>query len=420
MTHPRRQWKRVAPWGALPSALNRLALLLLAATVASALLAQAPAPSPGMPPDDPLAEGANPNDDAVKTFIARHGGTPVLRDGALTFLVESEPETVPEIIGDFNDWGGDGRRSSLRLERLGATRFFVGSVRVPADSRVEYLIAIGEREFTDPLNPTSTESFEGRNSEVRLPSYRAPEGRDATGPLDGRIETFDHQSAGDDAARRVIVYLPAGYDSAPRQAYPTFWMNDGSAYAGSVRAPAIASALLRAGRIEPLILVLVDPIVRRTDYGGSAAFRRAVCEELVPRIDGAYRTIRRAESRTIGGGSRGGFGALDIALHCPAVFGRAAAWAPAISPRSIADLIQERSPMGLFWIARHRYDEDWGADADAASNALGGPRSRVNFILTPEGHTLGAWRSAVAKAMVDLFPAANEESRLSARKGLTR
>jgi endo-1,4-beta-xylanase len=58
-----------------------------------------------------------------------------------------------------------------------------------------------------------------------------------------------------------------------------------------------------------------------------------IMRELIPRIDGEFRTLSARESRVIGGFSMGGGGAIRLALKYPETFSAAASWAGAFFRR---------------------------------------------------------------------------------------
>jgi len=85
-------------------------------------------------------------------------------------------------------------------------------------------------------------------------------------------------------------------------------------------------ALLSAGRIAPLIVVLPDMWTR---FGGSQYINSAgmgryedyLVQEIIPLVDRSYRTLPHRDHRAVIGRSSGGFGAITQAMHHPEVFG---------------------------------------------------------------------------------------------------
>jgi enterochelin esterase-like enzyme len=133
--------------------------------------------------------------------------------------------------------------------------------------------------------------------------------------------------------RQYIIYLPPSYSTDSTTRYPTIyllhgspggpsnWMTDG-------QAPLSEDSLVAAHRMREAILVAADgrgPIYRTSEWANSFDGRQrmedAIVTDLVGFIDKHYRTLPDAADRVIAGLSEGGFGAVNIALHHPDVFG---------------------------------------------------------------------------------------------------
>jgi predicted alpha/beta superfamily hydrolase len=155
------------------------------------------------------------------------------------------------------------------------------------------------------------------------------------------------------APRDVQVYLPPGYDLEPRRRYPVLYLHDGqnvfdAEHAGMEwQVDETAEALIKAGRIEPVLIVAVSSTDAREDEytpshvhwkepdgeareaGGKAdLYGRFLIEELKPFIDRTYRTRRGAASTALGGASFGGLDSLYQGLRHPQVFGGVLAVSP--------------------------------------------------------------------------------------------
>jgi len=75
---------------------------------------------------------------------------------------------------------------------------------------------------------------------------------------------------------------------------------------------------------------------------GKRPVEDVVIKDLIPHVDGTYRTIPRREARGIEGMSMGGYGALHLGMAHPARFGAISAVAPAIL-RRLTDEPRERT-----------------------------------------------------------------------------
>ncbi|MGE3541127.1 MAG: alpha/beta hydrolase-fold protein [Candidatus Tectimicrobiota bacterium] len=142
--------------------------------------------------------------------------------------------------------------------------------------------------------------------------------------------------------RDVAVWLPPGYDTDPAQRYPVLYMHDGqncfdpqtAAFGHAWQVDAEATRLIRAGVIEPLIIVAVwNTPDRRAEYGAdpglSAAYAQFLCATLKPLIDMTYRTKPTAAHTAVMGSSMGGLMAFVLAWDHPDIFAQAACLSPA-------------------------------------------------------------------------------------------
>ncbi len=172
---------------------------------------------------------------------------------------------------------------------------------------------------------------------------------------------------GDPATRPLLVYLPPSYGQEPQRRYPTIYLLHGytADYTCFVSGGAfdlyfkslgvdlgadvgsIATELMAAGKMGEVIVVLPDA---SNSYGGSwygrntliGDYRTYLAQELVTYIDTKYRTIADPNHRGLAGHSRGGYGALSLAIEYPDVFGAVAALSP------VADLQGEPNAVDMF------------------------------------------------------------------------
>jgi len=135
--------------------------------------------------------------------------------------------------------------------------------------------------------------------------------------------------------RPLWVYLPPGYDDEPDRRYPAVYVIQG--YTGHLtmwrnRSPyrqpftETADEVFARGDVPAAIVVYVDAW---TAYGGSqfvdspgtGRYHSYLCDEVVPWVDGHYRTLADAGHRAIMGKSSGGFGAMITPMLRPDLFG---------------------------------------------------------------------------------------------------
>ncbi len=152
------------------------------------------------------------------------------------------------------------------------------------------------------------------------------------------------------ARRDVIIALPPDYFQSRRR-YPVLYLQDGqnlfdpatSFIKGCIwDVQTTTDRLIGEGAIEPLIVVGVynTGIERMNEYtpmrdrnlsGGKAnLYGRMLVEELLPWVDGNYRTLEGAAHTGAGGSSLGGLVSLYLGLTWPQIFGRLAVLSPSV------------------------------------------------------------------------------------------
>ena len=165
-----------------------------------------------------------------------------------------------------------------------------------------------------------------------------PWSADLVGQIEEHVVTSEllrGNPLGDPHERPLWVYLPPGYDDADDRRYPVVYVIQG--YTGYLamwrnrnpyRQPFVetADAVFARGDAPPAIVVYVDAW---TSYGGSqfvdspgtGRYHSYLCEEIVPWVDGHYRTKAEPGHRAIMGKSSGGFGAMITPMLRPDLFG---------------------------------------------------------------------------------------------------
>ncbi len=347
---------------------------------------------------------------AVERFITavKATGTPLLTAGHVTFIYAAQPgEEKVEVVGDLTGWSP---RAALVLMRLAGTRLFTSTLPMARAARVEYQLRIDGHGTLDPwARGSSDNGLGGRNSCFTMPDYR--DGSlaflDPTVPH-GRVDEFKLSDG-----RGCLVYRPPGYDASGTTRYPTLYLHDGAKYRTRARVTEIVDTLIARRLIRPILMVMVDPIQRNEEYSLSDAYVRLTVEELVPRIDGAYRTDPRPAARAVGGASMGGIAAAGLALEHPEVFGMALCQSGAYQIREghVIRLAAKRAAQPIrFWIDVGRYDLDFGGDANllvaarrfhAALRVTGQHRARYQEV--PEGHNWTHWSGQLPDALKWLF-----------------
>jgi len=131
----------------------------------------------------------------------------------------------------------------------------------------------------------------------------------------------------------AVRELRIPHASSPTQRFPVIYLLHGSPgtmnnWFGGAHADTTTNDLITTEKIGEVILVAPDgngPVYKFSEWANSRDGRQrmedAIAHDLVAFIDGHYRTIASPAGRTLAGLSDGGFGAANIALHHPDVFG---------------------------------------------------------------------------------------------------
>lgn len=133
---------------------------------------------------------------------------------------------------------------------------------------------------------------------------------------------------GDPTEQPLRIILPPTYRTSERR-YPVVYYlpgYGGSAMLEDIFPPDMVAESMRPGRIGEMILVVANGWNR---LGGSFYVNSSVTgnwedfivKDVVNYIDSNYRSIATSEARGISGHSMGGFGALNLAMRHPDVFG---------------------------------------------------------------------------------------------------
>jgi enterochelin esterase-like enzyme len=135
--------------------------------------------------------------------------------------------------------------------------------------------------------------------------------------------------------RRCFVYTPPDYDRNASARYPVLYLQHGmgedeTGWTFQGHANLILDNLIAAKKAVPMIIVMdngyATPVGRQAPQappaapgrgagGGVSAFEDVVIKEIIPMIDGAYRTLADREHRAIAGLSMGGNQAVSIGTH---------------------------------------------------------------------------------------------------------
>lgn len=194
---------------------------------------------------------------------------------------------------------------------------------------------------------------------------------------------------GDPAELQVAIQLPASYGAGDAR-YPVVYFLDGFEESASVVPIGTAlQDLVLEGQAPEMIVVAVTGT---NSFGGgfyvdspvTGNWAQAIWVDLVAAIDASYRTIAERDSRGIAGFSMGGYGALDLAMRHPDVFGAVYALGPGLFDETgLADsqMFADPATVGYFIDGQSELAAMPTDEALASMRSAMGPTADVMFSL---------------------------------------
>lgn len=201
-------------------------------------------------------------------------------------------------------------------------------LRIDTGIAVSAAIVIGNDVFESCQTARSNEKDGQKNNEMVWvdPDHEAPPGTE--------YKTFHSKIINADVS--YLVYLPPDYEQNQAARYPVIYYlpaTGGMPKGDAVEIGKRLDRALREGRAAPMIAIFVNGLRGNTMYcdskDGRYPVESVIVKDLIPHVDGTYRTIASRESRAIEGGSMGGFGAAHLGFKYPELFGVISILAPA-------------------------------------------------------------------------------------------
>ena len=409
------------------SASRRLTTVLLAAAFALSLSAQPAAPTPAAAPAATPAPAAPPARGPGGGRGGRGGGgggarnSPEVNAAERTFTVRFRASNAQSVtvIGEL-----DGKEHPMTKADNGVWSATIGPL--PPDTynyqfRVDGIVAM------DPANPSVKLGFGGfppaNLVEIPGPETAFQDTRDVPhGTV--RLETYHAKSLGG-AARTMWIYTPPGYDGNADR-YPVFYLLHGSGNTDSSwfltgRENTILDNLIADGKAKPMILV--NPLgYERTGIGTGPDqnlnatgpgfwFEQEFLSDIIPYVDGKFRTVADADHRALGGLSMGGGHTIQIGFphldtfHSLVIMSMGAQNADRTYPTFFADPAATNRKLKFLWLGVGADDNLVGANARALEATLTakGINHAPFWVLPGARHEWVVWRYALRDVAPQLF-----------------
>jgi len=340
----------------------------------------------------------------------------VAGDRHVTFRLRAPDAKAVTVSGDF------GPDAGMQKGQDGVWSATVG----PLDPEMYvYFFTVDGVRLTDPNNPqvkigyvtTTTTSL------LTVPGT-GPAFYDVQDVPHGEIRTLLYKSKSNGVTRELNVYVPPGYDQAGERRYPVLYLlhgfaNDHPSWHRYGRANDILDNLLAKGAIAPFLVVMplgyggayvngdgtgIAPENGGQFRGDPALYERDLLEDVIPMIDGKYRTIADRKHRAIvgfsmGGGQAGRFGLRHletfstVGIMSAGLGGGGNTAAPGTDPIAAlaADPAKANEQIDLLWIACGKEDAAMKGAA-ALHEALGKAGIEHTFLETEGAHHWRVWR----------------------------
>jgi enterochelin esterase family protein len=351
----------------------------------------------------------------------------------------------------FIHLNGDAEKVALNLDiierdppfepmtRLEGTNLWYVQRRFRMDDLLDYLIVVDDpmtplrddpnivariqKWKPDELNPRYISSGQTRTSVLEMPQGRPFPNWEAMPDVPrGIVNEHDFTSVQMGFKERQLwVYTPPGYEDEPDRNYPLLVLLDGQWMVGPVQVPAIADALIKHGRMEPVIIAMKQSggqAARMRDYVSNDKHYAAILTELVPLLQTVYRID--ATNLGIGGAGVGAIASAHAALKNPAVFSHLIMLSPPLGQGKMAEQLVEYAdrfrnapilPKRIFQsVGRYEQQMRFYKPGLALATFLQqreAERGDVDhkYVELGSGHGLAAFRSVMPEALAHIFPA---------------
>ncbi len=178
----------------------------------------------------------------------------------------------------------------------------------------------------------------------------------ACSPDSGTVITREINSAAlGDHIKNYSVYLPPNWctlDDLPLLVMLHGWSGDNRDWVEWGHLDDTATDLILAGEIKPLVILMPDGDNSFYVNSYEGDYETYIVDELVSAVDTEFPTAATRESRSIGGLSMGGFGALYLGLHYSDMFSAIGIHSPALLTQ------EEDAPPYLYGYDQELFDQN--------------------------------------------------------------
>jgi enterochelin esterase-like enzyme len=349
-------------------------------------------------------EAAPGGRDEVERFLQllRTLGTPMVDGATVTFVYHDPQARRAFVVGEFNQWG---RGTPVPMETIDGSGIFHCTLKLTEPARLEYKLIVDGEWKLDPLCQHSVDNgIGGRNSFFVVGEFHEPPELQWVEDIPhGRVEHFELPSE--------RLGLPTAYEAGAGR-LPALYVHDGGEYLARARLPVVLDNLIHEGKITPIIAVMVDPVNRIAEYMMDEGYADFVALELLPDIDGRFRTLADPDQRAVMGASLGGLISVYLALTRPELFSRAASQSGAflLARDRILALARKACSGQSFYFDVGKYEPRFIPAHLDLLEELEARGCRSFFQELAGGHNWSTWRGHLKELLTFLWPRGTKES----------
>ncbi len=292
----------------------------------------------------------------------------------------------------------------------------------PLAQEVDLMDRVGRFWESDPLNGLTIQSSQVTTSVLQMPRARPfPDWQAMTAVPRGSIyrHRFSSSQLGF-ADRNLWVYTPPGYRIDDGREYPLLVLMDGQWAMNALEAPFIADALIKHGRMQPIIIAMIasgSQADRVTEYVANDKHYAMIVSEVLPFLQAEHQID--AINLGLGGVGEGAVAAAHAALKNPAIFGHLIMISPPLGREPAVRVLRHYAerfrdspllPRRIFQsVGRYEHNLRLYQPALALRGILErrmdhDPDLSYKFVEVGSGHSLAAFKSVMPEALAHIFP----------------
>lgn len=358
----------------------------------------------------------------------------VLDDGRVQFriclpgatmvkLISSELPGVPP--GSFGK--GPGGQEMTR-DDAGFWSTILGPVE-PGTYRYAFDVA-GAR-VPDPRAEVFSQGFSGVSSILDVNGPQVAVQMFNPNVAHGQVSEIRYASKSLGITRRAHVYTPPGYERGGSQRYPVLYLVHGAgdsddSWTTVGHANDILDNLIAAGKVKPMIVVMPyghTPPRNGVNWWANTDFGNDLLKDLIPFIDGNYRTHAKARDRAMAGLSMGGNHTIQFGITHPEIFEDIGVFSMGLSDdervkayveEHSADLKRRAASSGVLFYAMGRDDFLYPSVAPTRK-VLDQFNIKYTYRESTGGHVWKNWREYLVEFLPQLFSDTHQSNHDSER-----